>query len=217
MKITKIEIQKKNLKRYNLYIDGEFKMGIHEDVIVSLGLYVNMVIDDHMLEDILMKEVYAKAKADALNYISYRMRSESEVKTKLYELGNTEDMVNVTIDFLYEYGYLNDYEFTKSFIHDKATLSRHSLYRIKHDLKIKGVSSKVIEKAISYYNDQMIDFDYDNAKVLSLKKYKQLSNKKKYSEYELKQRVYQALSQKGFNIYTVKDALEDALNEEPIE
>ncbi|MCH4889737.1 hypothetical protein EZV73_19295 [Acidaminobacter sp. JC074] len=217
MKITKIEIQKKNLKRYNLYIDGDFKMGIHEDVIVSLGLYVNMVIDEATVEDILLKEVYAKAKADALNYISYRMRSESEVKSKLYELGNTEDMVNVTIDFLYEYGYLNDYEFTKSFIHDKATLSRHSLYRIKHDLKLKGVSSKVIEKAINYYKDQMIDFDYDNAKVLALKKYKQLLSKKKYSEYELKQRVYQALSQKGFNIYTVKDALEDALNEEPID
>ncbi len=217
MKITKIEIQKKNLKRYNLYIDNEFNMGIHEDVIVILGLYVNMIIDQEMYDEILLKEVYSKAKADALNYISYRMRSESEVKKKLYELGYIHEMVDATIDFLYEYSYLNDLEFTKSFIHDKATLSRHSIYRIRHDLRQKGVKPEIIEKALNNYKDQMIDFDYDNAKILSLKKYKQLYNKKKYNEYELKQRVYQALVQKGFNIYTIKEALQDALIDEPIE
>ena len=217
MKITKIEIQKKNLKRYNLYIDDEFNMGIHEDVIVILGLYVNMVIDQEMYNEILLKEVYSKAKADALNFISYRMRSESEVKKKLFELGYTPEMIDTTIDFLYEYSYLNDFEFTKSFIHDKATLSRHSIYRIRHDLRQKGVNSEIIEKALNHYRDQMIDFDYDNAKVLSLKKYKQLHNKRKYNEYELKQRVYQALVQKGFNIYTVKESLQDALDDEPIE
>lgn len=213
MKITKIEIQKKNKKRYNLYIDDEFKMGIHEDVIVYLGLYVNQIIDESMYDDILLKEVKAQAKADAMNFISYRMRSRYEVKEKLRNLDYTEELIEETLLFLMEYGYLNDLEFTKSFIHDKATVSKHSLKKIRYDLKAKGISQSTFDDALQYYTDQDIDFEYDNAKILSKKKYDQLKAKNKYNEYELKQRVYQYMVQKGYLMYLVKDALNDALEE----
>ncbi len=217
MKITKIEIQKKNKKRYNLYLDEEFKTGIHEDVLVMLGLYVNQEITQESYDDIIQKELNAKAKSEALHYISYRMRSTSEVVKKLADSDYDNDVISVTLAFLNEHGFLNDDEFTKAFIHDKATLSRHALAKIIYDLKKKGIPLPTIEKAKNYYMDQEIDFDFDNAKVLSLKKYKQLLAKNKYNEYELKQRVYQALTQKGFNIYLVKDALSEALTDEPIE
>jgi len=217
MKITKIEIQKKNNKRYNLYMDDEFKCGVHEDVIVLLGLHVNMIIDDQVYNDIILKEEYAKAKSAALKFIAYRLRSRQEVIDKLQKLELSADIIQTTLDFLDEFKFINDYEFAKAFIHDKATISKHPMKRIVYDLRNKGIDKQTIEKAKQYYDDQMIDFDYDNAKVLSLKKYKQVYGKKKYSDYEVKQKVYQYLVQKGYNLYIVKDALNDALSEEPID
>jgi len=221
MKITKIEIQKKNKNRYNLYMDDVFKCGVHEDVIVYLGLHVNQEISDETYHEILLKEVKAKAKADAIKFISYRMRSVFEVKEKLISLECGSDAISHVLDFLEEHKLVNDYEFAKAFIHDKATLSHHSMSKISFELKKKGISADIIEKSKSHYIDQGEDFDYQNAKLLSLKKYKQLVLKDKYNDFELKQRVYQTLSQKGFNIYLVKEALADVLyelsQEEPIE
>ncbi|MBI9012752.1 MAG: RecX family transcriptional regulator [Clostridiales bacterium] len=217
MKITKIEIQKKNKNRYSLYMDDVFKCGVHEDVIVYLGLHVNQEISDEMYNDILLKEVVAKAKADAIKFISYRMRSVFDVKEKLKTLECGPDVISQVLDFLEEHNLVNDFEFTKAFIHDKSSISRHSMSKISYELKKKGISSDIINKAKTYYSELGEDFDYENAKVLSLKKYKQLVVKNKYNEYEIRQKVYQYLSQKGFNIYLVKEALEDGLYEESLE
>ncbi len=37
-KITKIEVQKKNKERFNLYLDGEFEMGIDMDTYIHFNL-----------------------------------------------------------------------------------------------------------------------------------------------------------------------------------
>jgi len=220
MKITKIEIQKKNKKRYNLYMDEEFKCGVHEDVIVLMGLYVNQVITEDDYFNILIKENRAKAKADAIKYLAYRMRSEHEIRDKLGSLEYQEETIDYVMDFLAEHKLINDLEFAKSFIHDKAVISRHALSKIGYDLRSKGINKAIFEQAKQHYLDANEDFDYENAKYLSLKKYKQLSEKNKFSDYEIRQKVYQAITQKGFNIYLVKDALQEALDkesEEPIE
>jgi len=216
MKITKIETQKKDLKRYNIYVDGEFTLGVHEDVIVLMGLYVNQEIDKKTLDEMLIKEGFAKAKADAIKFIAYRMRCQKEVIDKLIKNGHDPSVVRRVLDFLKENALVNDLEFAKAFIHDKATISRHPMSRIIYDLRKKGIHETDIESAKHYYTSQDTDFDYENALILSYKKYKQLYDKNKYTEYQLKQRVYQYMTQKGYNLYLVKDALEEALSENPI-
>ena len=37
-KITKLEVQKKNKERFNLYLDNEFEMGIDIDTLVKFNL-----------------------------------------------------------------------------------------------------------------------------------------------------------------------------------
>lgn len=215
MKITKIEIQKKNKKRYNLYIDDEFHMGIHEDVIVYMGLYVHQEIDESTYNNILLSEVAAKAKAEAINFLSYRMRSVYEVKKKLSSLDYLEDIIDETIDFLKKQGYLNDLEFAKAFIHDKTFVSRHSLKKIKYDIRLKGIHEEVFEEALCDLN--IPDIENENIRYFAQKKYQQLLGKKKYNAYEIKQKIYQHLVQKGFNLYEVKDMVHLIIEEESIE
>ena len=37
-KVTKLEVQKKNKERFNLYLDGVFEMGIDIDTLVKFNL-----------------------------------------------------------------------------------------------------------------------------------------------------------------------------------
>ncbi len=217
MKITKIEVQKKNIKRFSIYIDSEFSLGIHEDVLIKCNLYVNKVIDTDYIETIVKTEEQSKANHYAINLLSYRVRSKHEILTKMTEKDYDLDIINNTIDFLTDNHLLNDLEFARMFIRDKLNLTRYSILRIRHDLRNKGVDKQLINEALLLIEDDELDPDYDNAKYLSLKKYNDLKSKKKnidLSEYEIKQKVYSAISQKGFNIYIIKDALEDALKEE---
>lgn len=210
MKITKIEIQKKNKKRYNLYIDDAFNMGIHEDVIVNLGLHVKQVLSESDYNDIVLKEVEAKAKQEALKYISYRLRSEFEVKEKLEALDYSEPIIHKIIAFLWEHGLLNDVYFTKAFIHDKINIAKHSLRRIKYDLKAKGIHEAMFNEI--YLNDFDLQEDYYNNLVKSIgKKHKSMLKKDKYNDYEIKQKVLQYFGQKGFEYSLLKDAYSEMI------
>lgn len=215
MKITKIEMQKKNRKRYSIYLDGEFNFGIHEDILIRCGLYVDQEIDQDYINDVLKKEEQSKANSYAVNLISYRSRSENEIVKKMGEKDYPMEVIGETIEFLTRNNLIDDYQFALMFIRDKTSLSRHSMTRIKHDLRQKGVPKEIIQKAIFDIEDENYNPDYENAKYLSYKKYKDLKLRTKYkdlSEYEIKQKVYHSISQKGFNIYTIKDALEEVLN-----
>ena len=52
MKITKIERQKHNLKRYSVFLDGKYKFGIHKELIAQLNLKKGKEIDNTELERI---------------------------------------------------------------------------------------------------------------------------------------------------------------------
>lgn len=210
MKITKIELQKKNNKRYSIYLDEEFSFGIHEDVLIKCGLHKDQIISQEYINEILNKEEQSKANHYAINLISYRARSTKEVKDKMIDKGYSIATIDQTVAFLKENKLLNDLEFAKMFIRDKTSLSRHSIIRVKNDLRQKGVDKEIVQEAI----DSISDPDYENAKYLSFKKYEDLKSRKKYSDssdYDIKQKVYQYMNQKGFNIYLVKDALLDAI------
>ena len=68
--ITKIESQKKNNDRVNIYVDGEFFMAVFTELIYTFNLKKGMEIDQNNLTYILKEEMYIKAKNKALNILS---------------------------------------------------------------------------------------------------------------------------------------------------
>lgn len=210
MIITKLEIQKKNKHRYNLYIDEKFNCGIHEDVIINLNLKTGMAIDENFYQNILKVEQQAKAKSDALHYIGYRMRSILEVENKLLDLGYQPSMIKNSIDFLKEHNLLNDYAFAQAYISDKSNISRHSLRRIKYDLIKKGISDSIFEEACKDY----LKKDEENLMYLLPIKYKSLEKRHGDQAYILEQKLFSFFYQKGFSIDTIKEVYRRILSED---
>ena len=66
MEITKIEIQKSNDERANLYLDEKFFSGISLELVVKEHLKVGMEIDEHKLSELILEDEKGKALAKSV-------------------------------------------------------------------------------------------------------------------------------------------------------
>ena len=81
--ITKIEAQKKNEDRVNIYLNEQFFMGIYKELVFTLNLKKGMEIDENVLKGLLHDEMYIKAKNKALSILSKAPQSEKNIISKL--------------------------------------------------------------------------------------------------------------------------------------
>ena len=86
-KITRIEKPYLNKPRYHIYVDGEFLLSVHEDILVKYRLHKGMELDESEIEKWLEAEEYNKVKQRALHYLSYKPRTTHEVKMYLGRKG----------------------------------------------------------------------------------------------------------------------------------
>lgn len=207
MKISKIESQKKNKDRLNIYIDDAFAFGLSVDVFVKYNLQKDQAIEDDFLEEILLTEEKNKAINSAVKYLSYRQRSIKEVKDHLSRKGYEESIVGKTIDYLLEKNYLNDYEFAESFIRDKSYLNKYGINKIKYELLNKGISKEIVAKTLRFDGDE----EYDNAIALANKKMNSYKNQDRDSIYR---KLGGFLQRRGYRYDTVSKVLKEVLDEE---
>ncbi|MDX5676028.1 recombination regulator RecX, partial [Clostridioides difficile] len=81
--ITKIEQQKRNDDRVNIYVDDKFFIAIFKELVYTFNLKKGNEINEEELKPILDDEMYIKAKNKALNILSHADQSEKKLKEKL--------------------------------------------------------------------------------------------------------------------------------------
>ena len=70
-KITKIEVQKNNKERFNLFLDEVFEMGIDIDTLVRFNLK-GQILEPSDMENIQKYEHYRLGINMAIQYLSYK-------------------------------------------------------------------------------------------------------------------------------------------------
>ena len=145
----------------------------------------------------------------ALRFLSYRPRSEKEVRDRLkikYKKSNLKDLkliIDRVIERLKKHKFINDEEFAKWWIESRLRFKPRSLRLIKLELKQKGIDSETINKII---NDKglMIN-DLEQAKKLVEKRIVRLKGLDKQKVYE---KLGRFLASKGFNWDTIKKTID---------
>ncbi len=80
--ITKIARQKNNPERYNIYVNEEYAFPVDEAIIIQFGLTKGKILEEFDIQEIAYEDEIRKAFNKGLNFLSYQMRSEHEVKKK---------------------------------------------------------------------------------------------------------------------------------------
>ena len=144
--ITKIQTQKQDQNRINIYLDDEFAFGISR--YVGAWLKQGMKIEDSEIEEIIEKESREKAFQKALHYINYQPRSTYEVREKLSEQGFSGKIIEDVIREMQEKSYISDQEFAENWVESRCRSKPRSHKMLRYELKKKQISDQIIEEVI---------------------------------------------------------------------
>lgn len=186
MKITKLEVQKKNKNRVNLYLNEEFYCGLSLEAVVKYNLKVGQEIEEQKLEFLQTDSEREIAQNKAISYISKYQKTEKELKDYLIKKGFDEEIVLEVIKKLKEYSFVDDDIYAKNFIKSKSKKSGKR--KLFFELKKRGIDENLINENIEEYAD-------DSESILPLCE-KYLKNKPR--DYKTKQKTYRFLSSRGF-------------------
>ena len=114
-----------------------------------------------------------KARNYALNLLSYRMRSETELRNRLRKAGYAADIIEEAIVFLKEYNYINDRDFAGRWVNDRLALKPIGRRRLRWELQQKGIAGELIDHAVNIIDE---NDEYIMALELVRKKYTKSEN-----------------------------------------
>lgn len=140
----------------------------------------------------------------ALRFLSYRPRSEKEIRDKLISKKASEKIIKEIIAKLREQKFIDDEEFVKWWIEQRSGLKPQGIRLTELELRKKGIDKELIDRLI-HNSEFIIQNDLEQAKRLVEKK---LPRYKSLSRQELYQKLSRFLSSKGFDWETIKKAID---------
>ena len=149
--ITAFEPQKRAKGRINVYLDGVFAFGLAE--LVAARLRVGMWLSDAEIAALQLADEAARAHERALHYLSYRPRSEAELRRYLLEHDFSETAVADVLQRLSRAGLVDDAAFARYWVENRTQFRPKGRRVLVQELRQKGIASQVIEQALADYDE----------------------------------------------------------------
>ncbi len=204
-KVKKIKyLKRKQLCQLELYSGNLLFLSM--DLVIKYKISRDKTIDDKLILEIKKEQRIFDARRTAMNFVSYKPRTENQVRIKLHSLGyNTFEIANC-IQFLKKFEYLDDDKFTEKFIKDSLSRKSPSRKKLIFDLTRKGISKEIICKYINRLFDDKNDYENARRKVEKVKfKFSAMEG------LERKKYIYNYLLRQGFSSDTIRIVLSEYL------
>jgi regulatory protein len=105
------------------------------------------------IESLTSNDQLQRCLETAYRYLSYRPRSESEVRERMQRRGFAAETISSVINRLREQNLLNDGDFAQFWKENRESFSPRSQWLTGLELKRKGVADRVIEQVIAGIDD----------------------------------------------------------------
>ena len=145
-RITSLQVQKRNNKRLNIYLDGEHAFGLSR--YVAAWLQVGQDLTEEKITALLADDAVESAYQISTKFIGYRMRTTSELDKHLTKKGIEPPVIGQVIERLNENGMLNDEGFAKMWIENRSEFRPRSQRLLALELRRKGINSETIQNVI---------------------------------------------------------------------
>jgi len=142
----------------------------------------------------------------ALHFLSFRPRSEKEIRDYLKKNKSDEETTLLIIEKLKDYKFLDDLEFSRRWLEQRTKINLKSKRIIELELKQKGITKEIIDEIKIKAND-----DKEIALKLAEKRFERFKNEPRQKQYE---KMFRFLSSKGFDYDTIKQVVDRILGKE---
>lgn len=169
--ISAFESQKRRPDRVNVFVDGAFSFAVDLSTLQDHGLAVGDQISPAQRASLQQDDEVSRALSAALALMASRPRSEREVRDRLVRRGFDSDVVSGVIGRLKERGYLNDEEFARFWIENRASFRPRGELALRQELRAKGVDRATVEQSLASaeIDDVALALDLARRKLGSLR------------------------------------------------
>ncbi|MEY8001448.1 recombination regulator RecX [Clostridium sp. Mt-5] len=203
--VTKIEIQKKNKERVNIYIDNKFAFSCDLELVYKFNIVKGKVLDIEYLKSVINENNYMKCKNSALKILEKTYKTEKQMKDKLVQKQYDEDVIEKVMDFLKKYKFIDDNKFVELYVKEK--INSQGKNKIKYSLIKKGIDESFLDEKLN-----LIDSSFEEKAALNIaqKKYSVIV-KSENNVKKIYKRLGDYLINRGYDFSIVKSVLEKIL------
>src|SRR6266851_3425093 len=154
MHITSLEQQAHSPERFNLSIDGQFALGISAELMLKMNLHLGQELSAADLEQIKSEEVRQQAVGRAINYLSFRPRSQEEVRRYLRKKETPPEIIEAVLERLQRLDYLDDRSFAAFWVENRERFNPRGSQALRNELRLKGVEREIVEETVDNEHDE---------------------------------------------------------------
>jgi regulatory protein len=200
--ITRLEPQKKNPQRFNVYLDGEFAFGISRAA--APWLQEGNQLSQQKINDLQKKDQFEVAYQRAINFLSYRIRSEKEIRQNLHKHQIPEEIIDGVLDRLRGASLVNDLQFAQQWVENRVQFKPRGKRALSAELFQKGIPPQIIEDVLKDLNEEDLANRLARTKLTKLAGLDETAFQKKLSGF---------LTRAGFPYHISKEVISNLWNE----
>jgi len=197
-KVTAVRSGKRG-KRVNVYLNDKFAFSLEAEVAVKEGLRTEQALSEDEIESLKKADLFQRCLNAAFNFLSYRPRSETELRQRLNRRGFDSDNVAAVLTRLKEQGLVDDLAFAQFWKDNRESFRPRSQWLTRLELRQKGVAEEIIERVAAQVNDEASAYRAATAKA------RRLST----ADYDgFRHRLGEYLKRRGFGYGLIKPTVE---------
>jgi regulatory protein len=177
------------------HLDGGERILLAQEVCAQFKLRVGSDLSDSILDELRRAQARHRAQESALRLLSYRPRSEAEIRTRLRRAGNSADAVAETLERLRGAGLIDDESFARDWVDGRQSRSPRGRRLLAAELHAHGIDRRIMEGAVSGVDD--LDAAYRAAE-------RRAGNLQSHPYSQFRQRLSGFLLRRGFDYETVR-------------
>lgn len=195
-KITALKLQKRNKNRVNVYLDGEFAFGLTR--IVAAWLSTGQELTEEKIAELQAQDSVEVALQRALNFLSYRPRSEEEVRRNLVKHGYHEGIIEEILARLRRGGLVDDKNFAELWVENRSEFRPRGSRMLRQELRQKGLTDQVIANALE-------ELDEDNLALKAARKKARSFSHLEWQDFRKKMSGF--LARRGFHYGIISEVV----------
>jgi regulatory protein len=206
-KVTAVRSGKRG-KRVNIYLNEKFAFSLEAEVALKEGLKAEKALSENEIEALKKADLFQRCLNAAFHFLSYRPRSQAEIRQRLGKRGFDGDNVAAVLARLKERGLVDDLAFAQFWKDNRDSFSPRSQWLTRLELRQKGVPAEIIDRVAAEVDDQ------DCAYRAAVAKARRLST----ADYQnFSRSLGQFLKRRGFGYGLIKPTVERVWQERGVE
>ena len=183
-------------------MDGHYAFGLA--AIEAAKLRRDQVLSDEDIERLKKRDSFEKAHDRALHFLSYRPRSEAEVRRYLQGKAVSPAVEEEVIERLTRAKLLDDLAFARYWVENRESFNPRGLRMLRYELRQKGLSEETIAQALTDLDEE------ENAHRVALRRGRRLAH---LDQVSFRQKLGAYLLRRGFPHEVVNLVVERAWQE----